>query len=85
VKIEQLPEDMQEDIRESDSPFLRFERYIPRSERYYFGLIPKPKEIFSDPPTEVQDIWVCVEHEYCTTSVTRLFIHGLRHHRGGML
>ena len=85
MKLESLPEGMQEDIEESDSAFLEFKQYIPRSERYYFGLIPKPKEIFSAPPSGVRNIWVCVEDEYCTTSIIRLFIHGLKHHRGEML
>ena len=85
MKIEELPEDMQEDIQESDSPVLNFRRYVPRSERYYFGLFPKPRELLSAPPTGVQDIWVCVEHDYCTTSLTRWFVHGLKHHRGEFL
>jgi hypothetical protein len=82
VKIEELPEGMQEGIRESDSQLLKFRQYIPRSERYYYGLFPKPRELFSPLPG-VQDIWVCVDHEYATTSITRLLVHTLKHHRGG--
>jgi len=82
VKMEELPEDMQEDIQESDSPVLKFRRYIPRSERHYFGLFPKPREILSPPPKGIQDIWVCLDCEYCTTSLTRWFVHALKHHRG---
>lgn len=85
MKIEQLPEEMQEDIQESDSPVLKFRRFVPRSERYYFGLFPKPRELLSPPPSGVQDIWVCVDHDYATTSIIRLLVHTLKHHRGEFL
>lgn len=72
-----LPEEMKQEAYEaaqSGKYALKYTRHLPLKEQYYlFPILPK----FTWPPGR-EHLWICVQCEHATTSVTRMFVHTIR-------